>query len=302
MSARSAAAKLAALALLCACHPPEVEFAPASALVATRVLAVRAEPPDLVPGGAAELSALVYVPQDAPALTFVWVLCDPHPTGLVGTACTQQDTMRDFSKILAGEVPGVRVSMAARPTYQAPADAIDRLPAGSLGRERGVNATALLVVFEVPLSEIGSGAQPVEMVVKSLRIVPDGLSPNTNPVVAEVRLGGEALSGEGAPRVTGGAEVAVSAAASAESEETFVRFLPDGTRAEEKEQMVFSWFATGGHFDSLTGRGTRTIGREPALFTLPTAAEVPTGFMDVYVVLRDGRGGTDWAVRTLRVK
>lgn len=277
----------------------EIEFTPASFIEKVRVLGIRAEPPEIRPGEETVLDALVVDPSQSDSLTRVWLLCDPHPSGLVAGACSQQDTVRDIAKVLAGEVDGVRIAFGERPTYRAPEDAISRLPDGSRGRTTGVNATALLIVFDGPIDQLEDGAEPAVMALKSIRIVDRDDRPlNRNPTIEEIRLDGAALPPNEASSATSGT-LSLSALASDDSAESYVREQPDGTTEEQREEMVFSWFTTAGRYDTLTDRSARTIGDATIELDLPPAAEASQGVAEIVVVLRDARGGADWARRTI---
>src|ERR1700744_3966841 len=60
------------LAAIASCSDP---LTPDYGLDSSRILAVRANPPDLVPGGSVVLDALVFVPSPTDNVTYEWSWC-----------------------------------------------------------------------------------------------------------------------------------------------------------------------------------------------------------------------------------
>jgi hypothetical protein len=112
----------AAAVALAACNP---EFDPASQVDGLRVLAVRAEPPEIGPtpaDGAAALTSLVLRPEStsAPATrtTILYLACTPVPGDPTPSPCVVLTSLRDPTLVLAG---------AAQASCDAPA--VDGAPA-----------------------------------------------------------------------------------------------------------------------------------------------------------------------------
>jgi len=290
------------LALLVSCGWNSTSFEPVALVDKLRVLAVRAEPPDVAPGGTTLLSALVVDPDEGSRpLTRLWLVCDPDPANPTLSACSQFATARDPSQFLAGNVPGVHVVAGERPTYSAPDDALAALRPGSLEYNRGVEATVLLVLLQGDLS---AARDPSRMLfaIKRIRILdPAVQAPNRNPVLEAVTMDGLPLAAVDETQAVSGATVSLAVSASADSAEPFVRFLPDGTRADETESLVVSWYASAGFYPDLYDRSSRAPGEKAVALHLPAAADVPAGSVAVWAVMRDARGGVDWARRGLRL-
>ncbi|CAM3198851.1 Serine/threonine protein kinase [Corallococcus soli] len=116
-------------------------------------------------------------------------------------------------------------------------------------------------------------------------------TPNLNPVMQDVLWNGAPLVGP-LPLDTEVTFTPVLAEGSAESYAT-----ADGPRTE---QVFYSWFATGeGEVNSF--RSLEPVDGKPGdpttTYQTPTAPERIT----LWVVARDGRGGVDWALRTVDV-
>lgn len=81
----------------------------------------------------------------------------------------------------------------------------------------------------------------------------------------------------------------------------YTRYRVDGSAVgEDEEEWRFSWFSTGGRFE------VPQTTREPVFWTAPTGEDddpvPPAGRTFLYLVVRDGRGGTDWVMREVRVR
>jgi hypothetical protein len=100
---RRFALPLAALALA-ACSP---DFDPASKVDKLRVLAIRAEPPEIEPEGVSTLTSLVlrpgFDPEDPRTTTIVHVACVPEPGNPAPTPCVMLSNLRDPTVAIAEE-------------------------------------------------------------------------------------------------------------------------------------------------------------------------------------------------------
>lgn len=298
---------IAAAATLIAmgCQPPTpADITPASLLNSLRILAIKAEPPDVAPGQTTTLSALVINPDfNDTEIHYLWVMCDPDLTSPLGSKCASFDLARDPSTFFGNifsPVAGVHINPFARETatYTAPADVFDSLPAEAPQRKTGVPADILLIVYVGGFDALSDPTAPKVLALKTIRIAEPGPDTNTNPHIDEFRLNGDPVIEQLAGDVSPGAQVELSAVPSADSQQTFIRVLPDGTQKSEEEQLVFSWFTTGGRFDAALDVAARTKGSAPIKFKVPSP--FPDGAIEVYAVLRDARGGMDWTRRVLR--
>lgn len=268
--------------LLSGCSEEEVVFTPASHLEKLRALAVRATPPEIAPGEGTELDALVFDPRigERP-LTYVWVLCDPIRGGVSTTRCASEALASDPARLGTLEGEGVRVHMGpTRVRYVAPSGALGD------GAEPGENSEAvamvLLLVFEgTDPSAIRRGEVEHQLILKRVRIT--GAPQRTNPIIEDVLVDGISTdTGREVVTVRSGGEVELVGLGKAGTLEG-----EDGS----DDLLVFSWYANGGAFESLTNLPVRTISGAVVRYRLPAGYSGP---IEMVAILRDGMGGTDW--------
>ena len=258
---------VAAVALLglAGCNQP----LPDRALVTTlRVLGVRAEPPEAAPGTTVHFDALVADPKgNGRVLKRAWAICNPGQGG-VGTCGNPANTAVLGSGLTAD--------------WTVPADALSGLSAtdAEMGRD-------VYVVLGVEFDD-GTGQtdrSDHDVAFKRIRLSTNA-DPNRNPKI-------DSLFVEKSPAATqpvaSGATLAIDAAPSADSRQKWSS--PNGTSGEEDAR--FTWLITAGSLDSDV-----TYADGP---TVTNAWHTPGGSGDLtlWVVLRDGRGGIDWATRTV---
>jgi hypothetical protein len=135
---------------------------------------------------------------------------------------------------------------------------------------------------------------------------PNGYTPNNNPLLAQLTwsAGGAAPSvlspiaagmpAPAAPVVAPGQHVSLAASWNADSVETFpVYSIQTASLTPQREAMRVSWFATAGELEhDVSGRASD----DPA-FTADNDWVAPTtaGPVHLWLVLRDSRGGVDFA-------
>ena len=287
--------------------------APQSLVDGPRVLAVRAEPPEARPADAPIGFDTLLVDGDgrvdAPALG--WAICnEPHPpaeSNVVSSACLaipDATTGESFTTPLPAEACTNFGPLTSKPGAR-PAD-----PDTTGGYYQPVRASwqdAGLIAFALPriLCPLGAIA-PTDVA----GAYANDYRPNANPTLGAVVLdpdGAEAPLYEAgdtvfAPaRVGVGELVALEARWDAAAQETFMVYdLTTHLLADQTESLRLSWFATAGELEhERTGRAadetdtpfSRNSWRAPA---------VP-GLVHLFVVLRDSRGGVDFATAQLEV-
>lgn len=123
--------------------------------------------------------------------------------------------------------------------------------------------------------------------------------PNRNPTIARVdRVDARGVvvplipEGSGAEQVAvRGDAISLTLTVAADSDERYARISADGRSVQmATEGLEVSWFAAGGRFDvnrtAASGTGTRNVLHVDA---------AGTSSLTAWVIVRDGRGGTDWA-------
>ena len=293
-----------------------------------RVLAIRAEPPDLAPGQATVLDAVVVDPRDPSRLnTLVWLVCDPDPSSLDQPACAQTDTLQAIEGGGDGESaldpsnlpPGLRpLGMTAPPgvvplpiVYTAPADVFAQVAPSDPRRIRGVLAVVLLLAVAEPpssswpptqadltslLERVRSKQVDSVLSIKRLRIS-ENPTPNHNPTLAAVKIAGESWGpGPQLAKVLPGTWTNLAALPEGAAE-TYQDLDADGNLVTKQEILSVSWFTTVGELGF-----ARTLAGEldhpEQLYTPFVMQKVPDDRRGVlYAVLRDGRGGASSLAR-----
>jgi hypothetical protein len=281
-------------------------FEPVYRITDLRVLAVRAEPPELRPGETAVLDALVVDPSGAQVNTF-WVACDPDPTKLGGSACVQEGEFRQ--DVESGGIPteaeGARVlGLGPSVPYGAPAETFAALGPEDLTRRRGLAAAVVLVAFtgafanvDEAIEKVRKNETPNVIVLKRIKVVETD-APNRNPEIAEVRAGGAPLAAGATLGIAPRAKAVLLAEPAAAAAEAYTFIGPEGETEERTERLTVSWFTTAGEMGAVSDGSYRVLAGEEMEWIAP---EEP-GPAKLWTVVRDGRGGVAWAERSAEVR
>jgi len=268
-------------------------LAPQSEVTKLRVLAIRADHPEASPGDVVNVTALWADPEgDGRDVGFVWASCTIGP-GTDPRTCTQAGA--EAAPIDFGVGPD-----HAYTDLTIPADALDGVD------EAVVLVTLVVCAGGIPdlvaSQEAGEVVCPEgDPIIAYKRItVTAGDAPNQNPGVAETLFSGSPWSDRGLPQVpvcpSGDcAGYALELTAAEDAAETYVGETPDGP-AEMREELLVSFFSTGGEFDRV-----RAVDDANASFLAAWRAPKEPGDVTVWFVLRDGRGGITWAERTVSI-
>lgn len=257
-----------------------------SRITSPRILAVRAEPAEAKPG--AELTFTVLVASVSGTVTdaeVAWSFCTaPKPVtedNIVSSACLASSAL-----VRAGTGPSITTAI--------PTEACARFGpdmASTSARPRDPDATG---GYYQPLRASLAGDREVFALARiRCNLAAAGATaasafaaayvPNENPRLLPLRAtqNGAPIALTSVPR---GAHLTLEASWSAESVETFAYFDPASrTVTTQRETMQVAWYATDGAFDP---DATGTEGwRAPST----------PGLVHLWVVLRDNRGGVDFA-------
>jgi hypothetical protein len=260
-----------------------------SQLQRVRVLAIRADPAEValdpdrsIPPAPVRLTALTFAPDGGTAVGYALcrhganvyaqgVQC-PGADGLTldgGVVDVNDPPVRDFLARDGGlslTEPSFQPQLARGIQFNIGYLATDGTP-GDRGTERGV----------------------YQLSVRATRV------PNQNPHLVEIfvgRDGGTPLQDAQLPLKT---KVTFTPSLAPGSVETYV----DADGQTQTERLVYSWFATGqGKVEDFRSQEPfQGVGKRESDYTTANVPEVVT----LYVVVRDGRGGTDWIIRTFSV-
>lgn len=281
---------------------------PLSLVTEPRVVAVRAEPAEATPGQRVMLTPLVVSPSGTVAMPSLdWSVClQPKPAtenDVVAAACSQ-----------AGGTTPVATGAAA-PTISLPSNGCrlfgPDLPPQVAGqpppRSRPADATGgyyqplrvdLGGASSFALERIRCGAAGASM--ELAQQFQAQYTPNQNPTLAPL-----AAAVDGVPAtldgIARGARVSFSVGWTAESPERYpVVDALDQILVTRREAMSVAWFASDGAFvDEETGRGEDDATLDTTnVWTAPSAAAT----VYLWIVLRDSRGGQDFAGYTVSVR
>jgi hypothetical protein len=231
-----------------------------------RVLAVRAEPPEAAPGATITFDALVGdVEVPSRAFRRGWALCTP---GVDGVA-----TCGDPGRVTA-------LGTGSTATWTVPDDLLDDLSPddAAIGRD-------VYVVFGIELDGLDSAPEEGEHDVAFKRVrISTNPEPNANPVIEALLL--DRNSSEAPLPVDVGARTELLVLATQESRQ---QYMLHGDL--EQEDMRYTWLVTRGSIADPVSWGD-SGGVSETRWAVPGSGEPD---LMLWVVLRDGRGGTAWA-------
>jgi hypothetical protein len=293
MGARSTLA-LSMTVLVAGCLPDPGD--PASRITAPRLLAVRADPPEAKPGAAVAYEALVITADGARSNEPVrWAFCaSPKPlteTNSVSSACLGEAGVR----LIAGAGRSVT---ATTPTDACALFGPDTPPGGFRPRDpdvtggfyQPVRVEAIgLVAFDRERIICNLPNAPVDAAVELQKRYHANENPKLSPLSARVDNLPIALD-----QVPAGAHVRFEVGWGEGDAEAYPMFdLGTQEIVNRREALRVAWFATaGGLAAEVTGRGENEPGASTANeWDAPRAP----GAVKLWLVLRDSRGGVDFA-------
>ena len=298
---------LAILAVFAACKPDL--GSPASFVDSNRYLAVVSEPPEVVPGDAVTLHALIVTPsgQVDDSAKASWAICTtPKPVSV--NNAVSDDCVFDAQQSVAGQglVVQAMVPMDAcsvfgpdppqSPPGQPPLRPTDPDPTGGYFQpirsllQDDPQAKHFIEGFGLPRITCNLPDAPVD-VATAYR---EQYTANKNPVIARVLVSLDGTTAVDVPAtVPSGQEATFEVLWTADSAESFPVF-DRATRAlvTTRESLRVSWFGTDGTFehDHTGAAADDTSTSTQNLWTAPAVTAAETVHM--WVVLRDSRGGT----------
>lgn len=264
---------------------------PASYVTGLRVLAIKAEPPDIAVGAAATVTALVSSDNGA-AVDVVWQQCvDPPLSGdAINLDCITQKSA-DFLQTVGDGLSVVATMPAAAATLTRP-DSSGGLYLPLIARA-SAGADAVTASYLLRLNQ--------------------GMAANNNPALSELFVvsgnSGETLTAvdDATPLVVSAKErITLRAAFVPGSAEVYQIDDTTGSTTTSRtvtETLSVSWFATAGTFaDAQTGSDVPdTVWHLDQTSNGPSVHLPASGqTIDLWAVGRDERGGTDYLHRTVQ--
>ena len=324
------------VALAAAACKPDLG-APISLIQGPRILAVRGTPPEAKEGAAVSYDLLaVDVAGTTAAPPASWAVCkEPRPpseSNSVSVACLSipddSGPSPTFAAPITAANPDDPKSTGAcsifgplRPPLDPTARPRDPDVTGGFFQPVRVTLPApdggVLRAFDLERIQCRLASAPIDVAAQfnnpyDAATNPDGYTPNQNPLLAQLTVAGAGASPAAlAPILPGMAPMAVvtvspgqpvtlEASWNAEAAESFpVYDLRSVALIPQRETLRVSWFATGGVFEhDVTGQGDGDGALSTAnRWTAPEAAAT----VHLWLVLRDSRGGIDFAEYALAV-
>ena len=260
-------------------------FSPYSKLKGLRIVAIKAAQPELDLGGSTALETLVsWTDKDAQTLTHEAVAClDPGVSFGADATCegstSKQTLVASGSLVLTAPHFTDVVSLGTLNV----ASFLNSTVFASYPDSSRYNGVSILVVYKVSASD-GT------LVTASKSILVSDASKttkNANPSIPALALDAATLSQFPTTKGTISATTV-----SNEASDAYVVKNSDGTLIPFKEELLLTWFLSEGSI-----KRTHTIGSDENTFT-PEATDTAKPTKTLVVVVRDGRGGIDYLVRT----
>ena len=314
---------LLAAAALAACN---TGFEPQYRVRDVRILAISSHAQgsnaaDVLPGDTLVLKALVANPLNRVGLTVDWVACLPQQSEAL-SPCLDQAYLRDPASLVAavGTVPGVVSLGSCTCSSESCTSAVSfPLPDVTAALEFAIYAAQVEPTFECRLYAqlvvvaIASAEGHASTSYKRVQIKPTAAelaaaSPpvsdryvlNLNPTVGDVRrnptdpdacIGGDTVMGGGAALPFPAGQVVLCGRGGDGSIGTYDLCDPGGGTDPASESLDWQWYVTEGEFpDEGGGVGDARGGH--------VTFQRPAGGFKLWTIVRDGRGGVDWAAYT----
>lgn len=289
-------------------YPKPGDLSPSWLIDRLRVLAIRADPPEVRPGELVTFEALVVDPSGDDNL-IIWLACPPEDEGGVGFGCEIDPNLdlenADFEELAESGLIGFEPLIP--PVYVPEEDLLDDLTEEE--RQEGINVLVQVTAFPGGLEDLDPTSgdlddidfNAVEAAYKRL-IVSEASTPNTNPTVAAITVEGVEMPLGSALRIDPFQEYRIGVVVPDSSLEEYEFVNRDGVVEQRVEEPYASWYSTGGTvlepytlhpFWEATWRSPKVCKGEDD-DPDDCLVEGKTHQGSIYGVVRDRRGGMDW--------
>jgi hypothetical protein len=273
-----------------------------------RVLAVRAEPPEVGPDGRSVLTPLTVDPKGGGRpLSHAWRVCDPRVPVYDPSIDCAGDMALPLPAATSGDGSGAELSIADLLSQLAGGASLDQLQnelsaiTGS-GARAAVTVSVIYTVSATPTDkERQVGKDTVQVVTLKRVTLSQSTQPNQNPVITGLRFDGADWQDGMTVDFEKGKDVDLGAWLDPASFEIYPALTPDGKTQMKSEDLSLSWFITDGSVEGRTRDYIDVNAPPPAdqpyksqttKFTMPDTR--PSAESTFWLVLIDGRGGTSW--------
>ena len=250
---------------------------PATLVERLRILAVRADPPEATLDEIVGFEALIADPSGASRpISVTWAVC------LLDVPSSASDTFCSGPGSYPIQGTGASVSLSLP-------DLADWIAQRGIDLNKLIGDPRLGDIYLLIGIEVSAGDETVQAMKRLKLQLKTGEPVNHNPQITDLEMDGASLGAQPVS-LNAGAKHKFRPVVSEDSREWFI---PDKDTDEKLEDNIFSWFATGGDLsDSRTILDTDNAGNDLVINDW-TAPNEP-GLHSLWLVVRDGRYGTDW--------
>lgn len=277
------------------------ELTPAWKVDKLRVLAIRANPPEIRPGEEAGFEALIIDPEGTTG-AIAWIACPPEDDDGVGFGCGLNGDF-DFTTASPDELAEqgfIGLEPIIPPRFVAPIDSLDDLD--EIEAREGLYILVQIAVLPQAVFEgdFGDGTEfdfnEVEVAYKRL-IVSDASTPNLNPEVKGWTVEGEVIPPGTVVEFDPDQDYEIGIQLEDGAVQAYQYTNPDGEVEDRIEEPYVKWYASGG---SILEEATLFPFLEASWRSPDTGEGESTGTF--WAVVRDRRGGISWTSLSWRLQ
>jgi hypothetical protein len=273
-------------------YPRPRDLEPGWSVLRSRVLGIRALPPEVAPGETATFEVLLPDPNDEIGAV-LWLACPPEATTPFGCAVDLSVLGEDATPEELAEAGVIGIEPGFAPRFVAPADALDALEPADRAEGLQYTVNAIGLPPDVADQEDVDFAT-FESAYKRI-VISEATTPNQNPTIATFTVEGVDVPPGTVVELDPDQPYELSISLTDDSIETYEYVNPDGVLEQRVEEPWARWYATtGADLESTT--------------IFPTVeADFVTGVESGvdgtwWVVVRDRRGGLAWDHRDFHVR
>lgn len=282
-----------------------VQFSPETLVDSLRILAITSDPPEVAPGGQANVSVLFGDPTRVGQVsTIIWVGCDPDPLDLNRTACNDASILVKPS-LITEYPPGLTLlGFGPKAVYTAKPGVFDILEPENTIRQNGSigQVMAIVIAEDVKVSAMGDELKAVFQRIENKEtptaigltriVVSEKPEKNLNPAITNLTFDDAPLPLGARLQVRPGQEVALGVEVPESAREHYSELQPSGP-VEKQEVVVGAWYSSNGRFsrerfDVTSTEGTTFFAPGSTKFPEDPVPEKRTG--QLWLVVRDNRG------------